>query len=552
MNSPSSHIAFSFALLAALLLGAATAAAQNELVPASNAVKLERVWTREGEQSGDQYGYNVWGGVDLSGDSIADFAIYRGKSLDNAWFFYKGGNPPDTVPFIVRRSYSGITPVVGDFFGDGHLTMVFVRGRSEVINETTYFFYGVRLYAFTNPGLADEPYDTTELRALLQVYAGELDGEPGDELVLVDKFDGSDQSGRILIYKGGVEFQLDSPTVIIYDSGSAVNNAPSNWQVCFSDFDGDGRIDMVMGGSYPTGGPMLRFYWGDDNSPWSWAEGPPDRDLPLIHGQVGINSIVGMGIYDLNGDGAADIGSYEYEDFAGSRIYLSGNGKNARDRTFFIEDADFYTPAPLAWGDLGYINDSSERYATAGFTGNHSGWSALLNVSGSSYGPDHDYEAWYAATEDGLNESASAQIVAADVTGDGYEDQIHANHRYRGDFVRLNSGIAIVLKGGPHIPFDDTTLSVAEYPVAGESGGLYLWPNPVADELHIAWKGNLKVKPSRFAVYDLLGREVVSGDVDPHRGAAVWRCGSVAAGTYTIVAYDAAGGAIASARIVKR
>ncbi len=149
-------------------------------------------------------------------------------------------------------------------------------------------------------------------------------------------------------------------------------------------------------------------------------------------------------------------------------------------------------------------------------------------------------------------ESPSRRIVAADVTGDGYDDQIHANHLYRGDFVHINTGIAIVLAGGPEIPLDDTTLSVVEHPVAGESGGLYLWPNPVVDELHIAWKGNLKRMPARFTVFDVVGQEVVSGDVEPYRGAALWRCGSVAAGTYTVVAYDAQGGTIAAARVVKR
>src|SRR5690606_34112559 len=123
-----------------------------------------------------------------------------------------------------------------------------------------------------------------------------------------------------------------------------------------------------------TGGPMLRFYWGDENSPWSWATRPPDRDLQLIHGQIGINSILGMGIYDLNGDGAADIGSYEYEEVSGSRIYLSGNGKNARTRSFSIDDADYYVRnGVISSVTSGYINDSSRRYEAVGFGGTRNG-----------------------------------------------------------------------------------------------------------------------------------------------------------------------------------
>ena len=132
---------------------------------------------------------------------------------------------------------------------------------------------------------------------------------------------------------------------------------------------------------------------------------------------------------------------------------------------------------------------------------------------------------------------------------DGYEDFAVVNYMY-GAFV--NTGIAIILSGGPEIPLDDTTLSVAEYPVAGESGGLYLWPNPVVDELHIAWRGDLPQKPSRFVVYDMLGREVVAGSVDSWRGSASWHCADVSSGTYLLVAFDNNDERIASATVIKR
>ncbi len=105
----------------------------------------------------------------------------------------------------------------------------------------------------------------------------------------------------------------------------------------------------------------------------------------------------------------------------------------------------------------------------------------------------------------------------------------------------------MVLAGGPEIP----TTGVREEPVAGESGGLSLWPNPVRDALHVAWKGNLKKMPHRFAVHDMVGRRVAGGAVEPSVGSAIWRCGDAATGTYVLTAYDEAGEVIATARVVK-
>ena len=136
---------------------------------------------------------------------------------------------------------------------------------------------------------------------------------------------------------------------------------------------------------------------------------------------------------------------------------------------------------------------------------------------------------------------------AGDVNGDGWEDVIFGNFNYRS-----RGGIAVIFAGGPYIPNDDTTTSVEEYPVAGESGGLYLWPNPVVDELHLAWKGNLKRMPARFALYDLLGRLVAKEEVDTWSGSALWQCGDLPIGAYILTLYDRAGVVIGTARVLKR
>ena len=149
---------------------------------------------------------------------------------------------------------------------------------------------------------------------------------------------------------------------------------------------------MIFGGSYPNGGEMLRFYWGDENSPESWSQREADRDLALVHGEVGINSIAGMGLFDLDGDGAKDIGSYEFAEVSGSRIYLSSR-KSIRTRSFHIDSSDFFVSNAVVTSlEMGYLNDSSQRYEVVGFGGELHQEDALFIVSGGSYGPDHDYE----------------------------------------------------------------------------------------------------------------------------------------------------------------
>ena len=116
-----------------LLAGASELHAQNQLVQAPNAVKLRRVWTQFGKSlTADEYGKRIWGGVDISGDSIADIGVYRGST--NEWLFYRGGSPaPDTVPFLRIGSVASHYPVPGNFLGDENRYMVLKGGYREVV-----------------------------------------------------------------------------------------------------------------------------------------------------------------------------------------------------------------------------------------------------------------------------------------------------------------------------------------------------------------------------------------------------------------------------------
>ena len=565
MRSTPSHIRFLFPLLGALLLTGTSLLAQNQLVANPEAVKLRRIWMHdEGHLGLKEYGYNIWGGVDISGDDTADFAVHERQT--NTWYFYEGGNPPKTEPFWQKDSVGSIPPYVSDFWNDGRRFMIFRDGYYVEDAEGFGRFYDrIRLYELTENGVSDKPSlevdqgkkEPAVERFLRDVYVLDVDNDSVDDVVIpllgtrLDTTRKADNDNQVWIYFGGENFQLDEPDVIIRDTHE-VGDANA-WDVRFFDFDGNGQMDMLLGGTYDGVGDQIRFYWGDDRSPVSWTERPPDKDVRLIHGEIGINSMAFLGIYDLDGDGAADLASHEYEDVAGVRVYLSSR-KSMRERSFTLEDADVYYQGDDWW--LGYsgtasLNDSTGTYAMLPIGGqtqlNHY---LRYYVSGSAEGPNHDYEAWYVPAEDGVPNIFIFRWGGeiGDVNNDGWPDVGYSVH----EGLSLPSGVAIVLAGGPYIPFDDPSTVVEEVPIAGESGGLFLWPNPVRDVLQIAWRGNLKEKPVRFAVFDMVGREVVSGRVDPYVGAARWDCASVASGAYILVAYAADDRVIATAEVLKQ
>ena len=89
--------------------------------------------------------------------------------------------------------------------------------------------------------------------------------------------------------------------------------------------------------------------------------------------------------------------------------------------------------------------------------------------------------------------------------------------------------------------------------IAAEDRGdaISVWPNPVREELNIAWHNDLKKMPRRFEVHDLLGQVVARGEVEAGTSAALWQCSSVPSGTYVLSVFDGSQALLASFPIVK-
>ncbi len=520
------------------------------------AVLLHRIWMVRGSVTGqDRVGEGAGAIGDIDGDSISEFAVRYGRLWQ--WRVYKGARPaPDTNPMWTLDSAAAepMYPVVGDFWGTGHRALGFGVFFPSVPFDERFFFSIYRTEGGTiadTPAVMLDPYRTFSppvTPGIRDIRAADLDGDGADELIVAvyRMYRGTQEvrNAELWIFKGGPNFQVDTPTVILRDP---VENDGDRIYVSLADFDGDGHPDLLLGGGY-VAGEALKFWFGDAGPLSGWAGRGPDRVIELDdeHPKIG----GGITVLDCDGDRAADIliGSAD-----GPRLYRSNAGKDIHTRNMKNADADhhFRRKDFGSFGNGGYMNDATRRFAMPAIFGpNPTRTSAMITLFNSSEnGPDSTYEAYYAADMDGLIEGSVFNIDApvGDCNGDGWDDYLAANSTWYGFY----QGIAVVLAGGPYIPQDSATLGVRDVAVAGRADAVSIWPNPMRDELHIAWRGDLARMPARFAVYDALGRLVARGDVAPWRGEAVLQCPGLAAGAYLLSVQDASGWEIVSVALMR-
>jgi hypothetical protein len=539
-------------ILVLLAIAVPSMAQTDTILPNPKAVRLHRIWLQTGNyfRGGDEVGDGAGSVGDINNDSLEDFAVAFGAL--HQWRLYRGGSPaPDTIPFWTFDSSGGFPgiPVVGDFWGTGHKAVGFMRGRAEGAALLPHYWLHIfRTESHHLGDSADLVWDSEKTGSPpdvlypSDVIAADLDGDHADELIIVNGGINMSNHAEIWIYKGGSNFQVDTPTVVIRDPEE--DEDASNYFAAVGDFDGDGHLDLASWGQYPFGVSKAHFFFGSDGSPWNWTL--PDR---VITGTI-YGFYPGLSAFDCDGDHVTDLTIGEY-------LYRSGSGKNARTRSFSADDADrqfhrygYYMTETSG----GYLNDSSRRYAMMILqTGGDNAVSTdLLFFGGGPNGPNLTYDAYYRPEDDNLPRGFTfgyrSDGPLHDCNGDGWDDFIIGDRSY-GPF---NSGIAMILAGGPYIPNDDPSLGVQEDPLENHTAGLSLWPNPVHDKLNIAWRGDLKQMPERFEVHGLSGKLVASGVVQPSLGAASWRCTETPAGWYVITAYDASGATIASTAIIKR
>ena len=529
--------------------------------PNPKAVLLKRIWMIRGSTTGEErVGEGAGAVCDVSGDTVNDIAI-RSMAPYSHWEIYpsKSPSPPSILPFWKSNDTAGVPPVVvGDFYGDNDPIVV-------LGTETDRWFFGnlyrtshLHLYhVIDTPGVLQKrvslPNDTlfNEPFYPTTVIATDLDNDDDDELIiaLAAQVHQGVRSGiaELWIYEGGPNFQVDSPTVVLKDT----EENRIRFSLAIARLNHDPFPDLLITADYQANRDhKLKFFFGKSNL--SAFSTTPERSITLQDPDF---PRIGNGLLltDSDADSVDDLCLPGPD----GNIYLwrlGLPGKSAQSRSFRLDDADlawrsqgFLTPEPV-----GPINDSTKTYSALALLGPAPAGQGvqMIVLSGGSHGPNNTYEAYYNPASDGMIPFSvfGNGGPAGDVNGDGWSDYLAANPSWFGN----DAGIAMILAGGPYIPRDDNTTSVRDIPAEGRSQALSVWPNPVGDELNIAWRGDLPRMPQRFTIHDPLGRLVASGTVQPSIGAARWECGHVAAGQYLLTAYDRHGEVIATTTIIKQ
>ena len=530
-----------FSIPVALLFVLLPLQAQNQITEnPQGAEKLRRIWYLLGGTHIPLVGIGAGALGDLDNDRYADFSVRVGTE---AWI-YRGGAPPSDTPVTKIDSVnipSVRGPVAGNFFGNDTIHVGFVRARCDTFSGACFvrvFFYKADVDSLLVP--VDYILDLNEQACRFSMHAKDLDRDGDDELIVINSEEVCNHT-IIRIYEGGEDFDLSEPDYIIRDEES---NEQRSHRAAVVDFDGDKLLDLVLMTRYPDM-PKLKVWWGTQFGPSDWTN-QPGRTVPLPPGQITPSiSSFSFQLYDFDGDSAADLRGTinltpETEDSAGTYLWLSTKA-SARSRPFDRTDTNVFFPLYSSRGSYGYVADTTNRYQMIALSPMNEP-TVTHGFSGGKEGPNMTYDAYF-GSGDG---PSGGGVTANDVNGDGWTDRLNASSEYGGAGV----GAALIIAGGVYIPVDDTTLSVRSIATEEHKAALHIWPNPVIDELHIAWRGDLQRRPSQLAVFDMQSREVVRGEVNYWRGEAVWECGSVASGAYLLVVYDNQGAILASEEVI--
>lgn len=524
-------------VLAVVSFTAARAQRVEQIVENPDAVRLQELWRVQGGGE-HRVGYGVGGIGDLNADGADEWCIYYGSLGEWQVYYGSRGDLPTSPSWRFLGSPSLTHAVIGDFYGNGEKLIGFNRDvKVEFHWELQVHFFRAEAGVLEDaPRLLYDPH----VMYIKDVQAADLDGDGDDELIVSRTSD----YPEVWIYEGGPDFQVQTPTHVIRDADSI--GGGGQYFLRIAQLERSTRLSLITSGTFrsDTGQVQkINLYLGSGSSPWTWNS--PDVSWYTTDESITPDWFK-LDVYDVNGDGIDDFYGNVYTGSAekiGSYLWLSSEGRDIRTRRHDSTDWDIhYVDYYIFDQQIGPLGDSTGRWRMLNVGPAQDARLYALNAG--AEGPNRTWDAYAGDSRESM---FNIGVPAGDVNGDGWADVIFGNFNYRS-----RGGIAVIFAGGPYIPNDDTTTGVVEYGVAGESGGLYVWPNPVVDELHLAWRGNLKRMPARFAVYDLLGRVVGERDVDTWSGAALWNCPDLPAGACLLTLFDPKGSAIATARVLKQ
>ncbi|MBS1911783.1 MAG: hypothetical protein JST22_07340 [Bacteroidetes bacterium] len=148
--------------------------------------QLRQAWAVYGNED-DYVGQGVGGIPDINGDGINEFAVSDRKY--GYRIFYGSKEPLSTTPAMILH-VGGHHPIVGDFWGTGHVTVGGLRGNGVIGTEYTDMVYLYRTESGSidtaHPVIMDPRTMTPPaLTSINDVVAADLDGDGADELIIL-------------------------------------------------------------------------------------------------------------------------------------------------------------------------------------------------------------------------------------------------------------------------------------------------------------------------------------------------------------------------------
>jgi hypothetical protein len=210
---------------------------------------LHVIWDKRGYGEQSHFGGQVWGLGDQNDDGYADFAVLSsgtgpaGQESERRFDFFRGGNPPDTMPYVTFTRDSSTTIefasfypfVCGDLNGDGYQDWwLWFEPRSNPDTIITNIYWGGPM-ADTIPDAVFR-LPATGLDGMGQI--GDINGDGYDDFYL---YLGSGIHDETYIFFGGT--LLDTiPDLVINSNPPGSQSALPR---AIGDLSGDGYSDFV-------------------------------------------------------------------------------------------------------------------------------------------------------------------------------------------------------------------------------------------------------------------------------------------------------------------
>jgi streptogramin lyase len=300
--------------------------------------------------------------------------------------------------------------VVADVNGDGVLDLAVADAGSFRQNDG-----GLRLLLGNGDGTFQAPVDLISGRNLLDVVAGDFNGDGKLDLIVSTRTFATDAGVDELLGNGDGTFQ--APTRIAQQAGP----------LAVGDFHHSGTPDLVVAVT-EIGGDSVRVFPGNGDGTF----GAPQ----VLH--VPDGAFVGrMVVGDFRNNGTLDLAVTAA--FEGVHVFL-GNGDGTLGPPVFYpaSDARFFGPAGLALGD--FNGDGVPDLVTA------LGQSPRGTVSVLLGNGDGTFQEPRLFATGGANPFG---VAAGDFNGDGRDDLVVANTFSDAVAVLLNSGESWDVSGGP-------------------------------------------------------------------------------------------------------